>query len=132
MLLVMPQEVQDMANAALKFSSSVMDLAGVGALGVLLEKIGMVNGAGCNISRSGSSFPVEMVVMLKDESTAGLISGSLNLLKHFAAAPTGNMSPADAEANRSFQSMSITRNHEVLSIKMTMSERELLEGMSGK
>jgi hypothetical protein len=128
----MPQETQDMADAVMKISSGVLDLAGVGSLGTLLEKVGTLHGAGCNIARSGNSFPVELVVMLKDESTAGLISGSLNLMKQLAVAPRGNVSPSDAAAYRSFQSMSITRNHEVLFIKLTMAEQELLQGMSGR
>jgi hypothetical protein len=130
MMLAMPQETQDMTDAAMKISSGVMNLAGVGSLGTLLEKVGTLRGAGCNIARNGNAFPVELVVMLKDESTAGLVSGSLNLLKKFAVAPQGNASQADAAAFRSFQSMSISRNHEVLSIRMTMSEQELLQGVS--
>lgn len=132
MMLVMPQETQDIADAAMKISSGVLDLAGVGSLGTLLEKVGTLHGAGCNIARYGNSFPVELVVMLKDENTAGLISGSLNLMKQLAVAPRGNVSTSDVATYRSFQSMSVTRNHEVLFIKLTMAEQELLQNMSGR
>jgi hypothetical protein len=115
-----------MIDTAMRLSSTVLDIAGTGVLGTLLEKIGTVRGAGCDIARSGDSFPVSLVIMLKDESTALLISGSLNLMKKFAAAPPGDLSPSDASAYKSFQSMSITRNHEVLSIKLVMSAQKLL------
>jgi hypothetical protein len=131
-LLVAPQEIQDMTDASMKLSSVILNMASLGPLATLLEKIVTVRGAGLGIGHSGDSFPVELVVILKDESTAGLLSGSLNLLKQLAFAPQRNLPRADERAFNSFQSMFITRNKEVLSIKLTMSEQDLPPGLSGR
>jgi hypothetical protein len=132
MMLAFPQNSQDMANAALQISSTVMDIAGIGPLGQLLTKIGFAQGLGCAISRNNDSFPVEVFAVMKDEEAAQFVSGGLNLLKNLAAmAPTNNQSQQQDTAVRSLQSMSITRSREVLSIRMIMSRRDMAEMMHG-
>lgn len=132
MMLAFPQTSQDMANAALQISSTVMDLAGIGPLGQLMEKIGYAQGLGCAISRNNDSFPLEVFAVMKDEEAAQFVSGGLNLLKNLSAmAPTNNQSQHQDKALRSLQGMSITRNREVLSIRMIMSRRDMAEMMRG-
>jgi hypothetical protein len=132
MMLAFPQTSQDMANAALQISSTVMDLAGIGPLGQLLNKIGYAQALGCAISRNNVSFPLEVFAVMKDEEAAQFVSGGLNLLKTLAAlAPTNTQSAQQETAARSLKSMSITRSREVLSIRMIMSRKDMAEILGG-
>jgi hypothetical protein len=127
MMIAFPQHVQDAAHAALELSSVVMDFAGVGPIGQLMSKIGYSRAVGCTIAREGESFPVELVAVMKDEDAAALVSGGLNLLKGLGALAGQSQprTPAEAEALRSFQSMSVTREGDVLSVGLVMSRRDL-------
>jgi hypothetical protein len=110
-----------MADAAIQISSTVMDLAGVGPLGELLNRIGYAKGVGCGISREGESFPVELAASMKDEDSARFIAGTLTLLKGLGGmTPQNAGSPRDIETARALKSMSIERSHNVVSIRMSM------------
>lgn len=128
MMIAFPQHAQDAAAAALELSSVVMDFAGVGALGQLMSKIGYSRAIGCSIGREGESFPVELVAVMKDEEAATLVSGGLTLLKGLGAlaGPPRARTAEEAEALRSFQSMSIDRDGDVLSIGLVMNRSSLL------
>lgn len=129
MMLAIPQTAQDAASTALDISSAVMDLAGVGPLGELLNKIGYARGVGCVISRKGDAFPVQLTAIMKDENAATFVSGALNLMKGLTKmVPQRNLSPTDQEAFQSLQSLSINRVREIISLKMTMTRKDLLRG----
>lgn len=129
MMLAIPQTAQDVASTALDVSSAVMDLAGIGPLGELLKKIGYARGVGCVISRKGDAFPVQVTAIMKDEEAATFISGALNLMKGLTSlVPQRDLSPTDREAFQSLQSLHISREREVISIKMTMTRKDLLRG----
>jgi hypothetical protein len=126
MILAFPQVYQDIGSAALDIASILLDAAGLGPLGTLLDKIGFAKGLACSISRKGNSVPVELMVMMKDEEAAKFLSGSLNLLQGISRGlPEGGMSQSDQEAMRTFQSMVISREKDVLSIKLVMAEEDL-------
>jgi hypothetical protein len=129
MMLAFPQTAQDAASTALDISSAVMDLAGVGPLGELLNKIGYARGLGCVISRKGDAFPMQLTAIMKDEEAATFVSGALNLMKGLTKmVPQRNLSPTDQEAFQSLQSLSINRVREIVSLKMTMTRKDLLRG----
>lgn len=126
MMLAVPQASQDMANAAVQLTSTVMDLAGVGPLGDLLNKIGYARGLGCAISHKEDSFPVAVSAVMKDEESAEFVSGALNLLKNLGGMVNKNYaSKTDPDAARALQSMSVERSRNVVSVKMTMSRRDM-------
>jgi hypothetical protein len=126
MMVALPQASQDMANAAVQLTSTAMDLAGVGPLGELLNKIGYAQGLGCAISKKDDSLPVAVSAVMKDEESAKFVSGALNLLKNLGGMVNKNYaSKMDPHAARAIQSMSIERNREVVSVKMTMSRSEM-------
>lgn len=127
MMIAFPQHVQDAANAALELSSVVMDFAGVGPIGQLMSKIGYSRAIGCSIGREGESFPVELVAVMKDEDAAALVSGGLTLLKGIGAlaGQPPARTPEEAEALRSFQSMSISREGDVLYLGLMVSRGSL-------
>jgi hypothetical protein len=126
-LLAMPQEVEDMNNVALHMSSFLLDLAGIGVIGELLNTIGFARALNCSLVRRGNRFAVELKVAMKDENAASLISGSLNLLKKTSAfIPREQMSADDRMAIEKFNDLKVTRNQEVLAISMSIPEEELI------
>lgn len=125
-MVAIPQVTQDMANTALQLSSAVMDYAGVGPLGELMNKIGFAQGFGCAISHERDVFPTELMAIMKDDESAQLVSGTINLLKGLhSMIPQNGANGRNAEAAQALQSMSVDRNGEVLEIKMQMSRRDL-------
>jgi hypothetical protein len=126
MMVALPQGSQDMANAAVLLTATAMDLAGVGPLGDLLSKIGYAKGLGCAIWHKGESFPVAVSAVMKDDESAKLVAGALDMLRKLGGIISKNYAPhTDANAARAIQTMSVERNGEVVSVKMTMSRRDL-------
>jgi hypothetical protein len=126
MMVAVPKASQDMANAAVQISSTVMNLAGVSPLGELLRKIGYAQGLGCAISRKGDDFPVAVSAVMKDEESAKFVSGTLNLLRSLGEMVSKSPgSQTNPEAARAIQTMSIERRREVVSIKMALSRSDL-------
>jgi len=129
MMVAFSQSSQDKAETALQVTSILTDLAGIGILGELLNKIGYMRGLACTISRKDNSFPVEFVAIMKDESSATFVSGALNLLKDLIGiAPQGSLPPSDQEMVQNLKSISIQRKREVLSIRAVLAARALMAG----
>jgi len=128
-MVAIPQVTQDMANTALELSSKVMDYAGVGPLGELVNKIGFAQGFGCAISHEREMFPTNIMAIMKDQESAKLVSGGINLLKALnSMVPQDTSNARNADASRAFQNMSVDRSGEVLEIKLTMSRRDVFGG----
>lgn len=126
-MVAFSQSAQDKAETALQVTSMLTDLAGVSVLGELLNKIGYIRGLACAISRQDNSFPVEFVAIMKDESSATFVSGSLNLIKDLIGiAPQDNLLTSDREMAQNLKSISIQRAREVLSIKVVLAARALM------
>lgn len=126
MMVALPQASQDLANVAVQLTSTAMDLAGVGPLGDLLSKIGTPQGLACGISHRDELFPVAVSAVMKDEDSAKLVSGALNLLKSLGGMASHNYAnQTNDDAARAIRTMSIDRNREVVFIKMAMSRRDL-------
>ncbi len=117
----LPQQVQDMAEVALQVSTLALEFVKLDGLSSLMNTLGYVRGFGCAISHSGDDLPIEMVALMKDEKAAALVSGTLNAMQRLTlAAPKNNLSPGDRDELRKFQSMSVNRDRDVLSIKAMM------------
>jgi hypothetical protein len=125
-IMAFPEESQDMAEAALRLSSAVLDLAGVGPLSELLSKVGYPRALGCAISHKDRSFPVALSVVMKNEESARLVSGTLNILKNLGRIVSKNYaSPSDTDVRRALQTMSIERSGDGIAVNMTMSREEI-------
>lgn len=122
-----PQRVQDMADAGLAISSAALDFARLEMLAGLVRQLGAVRGVGCALAHEGEGFPVEMVAVMRDEETAGLVSGTLNLAQGLVSVAPDPAGSGDArrEALSQFGQMSIERAGDVLSIKTVMTEAQL-------
>lgn len=125
--LAVSQEVQDINNIALGMTSFITDLAGIGVVGELLDTIGFAKALSCSLVRRGNRFSVRMTVAMKDEQAAGLISGTLNLLKGASnLIPKEQMSTSDRANMDRFQDLKVAREQEILSIIITVPEEELI------
>jgi hypothetical protein len=126
MMVALPPASQDMANAAVQLTSTVMNLTGIGPLGDLLNKIGYAQGLGCAISHRDDLFPVALLAVMKDEESAKLVSGALSLLTNLGGMVSKNYaSRTDADATLALRTMMIERKREVVVIKMSLSKKDL-------
>ncbi|MBC7929136.1 MAG: hypothetical protein H7Z38_01050 [Rubrivivax sp.] len=123
LMMTLPQEYQDAGDVAVKAAAVLLDFTGLGPLGSLLDKVGLARGVGFSFTRDGDSTPVNLVALMKDEGAASLVSGTLTLLKGAASLlPAHNESPADRQARQVFESMSVVRTREVVSVRLTIPE----------
>jgi hypothetical protein len=122
-MIGIPQKYQATADVAYKVATKLIDFAGLSPLGTILDKIGLARALGFSISRDGSVYPIELVGLMKDETTTGLISGALNLMKSVPMMLSSrSMSQQDKDALDAIQGMSINSSGTLLSIKFNMPE----------
>lgn len=120
-----PQRVQDMADAGLAISSVVLGFAQMDMVAGLVRQLGAVRGVGCALGHRGQAFPVELVAVLRDEETATLVSGTLNLAQSLAPAAGQPADAAQREAFEQLGQMSVERDEDVLAIKVVMTEAQM-------
>ena len=126
LLLALPQEYQDAADVAVKAAAILLDFTGFSPLGTLLDKVGLARGVGFSFTRRGDTLPLSMVAVMKDEGAASLVSGTITLLKGAASLmPARNDESPDARrARQTFESISVVRAREVVSVRLTLPEFE--------
>jgi hypothetical protein len=121
--LGLPPAYQQATEVALKIVGALISFPGSGPLGMLMGKIGFPRMMGFSINRNGPVFPVELLAMMKDETSATLISGTINLVQGINLNMLSDrMSQADKDA---IKNISVTRNGALLSIKMLLRESDL-------
>ena len=114
-----PQQLQDMATFGLEVTGAFLHVIKLGPIGELITKIGMAEGIGISLSRSGQFFPTELVALMGSMKAAQLVSGALNLLKAIAGwLPEEQMDPQEAKSIESFKQMIIRRRGRLLRIKL--------------
>lgn len=126
MVVAFPQNFQDIGNAALNISSSLLDLAGLSPLAKLLDAVGFARGIGFSIFHKQNAYPVELMGIMRNEETAANIAGTINLLKGLTAlVPQKNLSFSEREAMESFKTLSVKRDKDILSITLIMRSADL-------
>ena len=121
--MALPLEYQAVGDVAVKVVSNIFSLSGLGSLGYVIDKIGFPHVIGFSIDRKGSTFPVQLLAQMKDETSAALISGSLSLMQSLGSNLTSaQISKADQEM---LQSLEVTRNAALLTIKLVLREQDL-------
>ena len=119
----LPLEYRALADVGVKVVSNLLSLSGVGSLGYVIEKIGFPDVIGFSIERKGANFPVQLLAQMKDDTSAALISGSLNLMQSLGSKlRSDQMSAADREM---LKSLEVTRDDALLSIRLVMREQDL-------
>jgi hypothetical protein len=124
-----PQRVQDMTDAGLAISAAALEFAQMDFVAGVVRQLGAVRGVGCALAHdeAAGGFPVELVAVMRDEETAGIVSGTLNLAQGLSSAlpQDANAPPAQRQMVENFQRMEIDRDADVLSIKVVMTEAQL-------
>ncbi len=98
-----------------------MSLFGLGGIGDILQKMNIAEGAGFTVAHDTTSqkYAVNLCVLMRDEKSALVAAGALNLMKSLS----GMVKTNDA-AN--LQDFDFTRKEKVLSIKMEMPREALM------
>ena len=115
--LLIPQGTLDMADAALAATSVALSFFNLGGVSQVLRAVNVAKGFAFTVDNGRQEkYPIELCVLLRDENTAALISGSLNAMKAVSElAATDNR---DLDSVRALRQMTIVRKHEVLAVKM--------------
>jgi hypothetical protein len=115
--LLIPQGTLDMADAALTATSVALSFFNLGGVGQLLRAVNVARGFGFTLDSSRQEkYPVELCVLLRDENSAAMISGSLNAMK--AVSELAASDNRELESVRALQQMTVERRREVLTVKM--------------
>jgi hypothetical protein len=128
-VIAAPQRVQDMTDAGLAISSAVLEFAQLDFVAGVVRQLGAVRGVGCALERdeAAGGYPIELVAVMRDEETAGIVSGTLNIAQELSSGlPRDANAPAgQREAVERFQRMTVERDADVLSISVVMTEEQL-------
>lgn len=121
--MALPLEYQMVGELAVKIAASLFNLSGLGPLGFVIDKIGIPQAIGFSVARKGNRFPAELIAKMKDEASAALISGTMNLAQSINLDILTNRMP---ESEREMlRNISVTRRSSLLSITMTLREEDL-------
>ncbi len=120
--LIASEGTLDTADAALSLTAGAMSLFGYGEIGGILRKLNIAAGAGFTIAHGSSSrnCAVNLCVLMRDEQTASLAAGTLNLMKNLSAALPNT---GDKE---NLQNFKVARQEKVVSVKMEMPRDALM------
>lgn len=122
-MMGIPPDYENAVEVIAKVASVLISFPGSGPLGIVMSKIGFPRMLGFSITRNGSSFPVELLAMMKDDTSASIVSGAFNLAQSLNLSL---LSKRTAQSNGDpLKSISITRDGALLSIKMVMREGDL-------
>jgi hypothetical protein len=126
LLMIVPQEYADAGDVMVLAASILLDFAGLGPVGTLLDKVGLARGVGFSFGRGRGGVPLSLVALMRDERAAGLVSGTLTLLKGAASLmPARAEREADRHARQVFESMTVTRTRAAVSVRLTLPESEV-------
>lgn len=122
-----PQDYQAVADIAVKVTAKLLSFTGLGPLGTILEKLGLVRALGFSVTTSKKGYPVQLVAMMNDEITASLASGGLNLLKNLSASIAGmRNTQQNREAIEALKTMLIINKGAMISVSFSMPEKAMV------
>jgi len=121
--MALPLEYQMVGEVAVKVVAALFNFSGLGPLAFVIDKIGLPQAIGFAITRSGDSFPVELTARMKDEQSAALISGTLNLAQSLNLELFG--SRMSAAARDRLLNVSVVRQGTVLQVKLLLRREDL-------
>lgn len=122
--MLAPDNSNEIMDSALSIAGGALSLFDAGGIADVLKKLNIASGIGFAIARGkNGNCAVRFSVLFRDEKTAELAADSMSILKELstlASARSGNA--GDQQAIRDF---SVTREKEVLLLKMQMPEDAL-------
>lgn len=124
-MLIAPDGTLEAVDAALSVTGEVLSFFDMGEIGTILKMLNIASGAGFTIARGkNEKYAVSLSVLMRDEKTATIAVGSLNLLKSASGMVSDKKDKETAEALQDFK---FTREENVLLIKMQMPEKALVQ-----
>lgn len=124
-MLIAPDGTLEAVDAALSVTGEVLSFFDLGEIGSILKMLNIASGAGFTIARGkNEKYAVSLSVLMRDEKTAKIAVGSLNILKNISE---GVSDKKDKETVEALQDFKFTREENVLLIKMQMPEKALLQ-----
>lgn len=124
-MLIAPDGTLEAVDAALSVTGKVLSFFDLGEIGTVLKMLNIASGAGFTIARGkNEKYAVSLSVLMRDEQTAKIAVGSLNILKNASGMVSDKKDKQTAEALEDFK---FTREENVLLIKMQMPEKALLQ-----
>jgi len=125
-MLIAPDGTLEAVDAALSVTGEVLSFFDMGEIGAILKMLNIASGTGFTIAHGkNEKYAVSLSVLMRDEQTAKIAVGSLNILKNMSGAISDKK---DKEAAEALQDFKFTREENVLLIKMQMPEKALLPG----
>lgn len=124
-VLLAPDGTIEAVDAALTVTGEVLSLFDMGQIGTILKMLNIASGAGFTMAHgTNQKYAVNMSVLMRDEKTAKIAVGSLNILKSMSEAVSNNSK--DRETAEALQDFDFSREENVLLLKMQMPEKALL------
>lgn len=125
-MIGIPEKYQGVADLTYKVATKLMDVAGLGILGLVMDKVGLARALGFAITHNGRAMPVKLLALMQNETSAELVAGALNLMKGLPSImPSRNRSRQDQEAIEAIESMTVTNRAALLSIQFEMPKSAL-------
>lgn len=120
--LIAPDGTLEAADAALSLTAGAMSFFGWGEIGSILKTLNFAGATGFTFARGTSDgrCAVNFCVLMRDEKTAALAATALNAMKGWSSAVA-----TKASDKENLQSISVSREEKVISVKMEM-PREML------
>lgn len=121
--LIAPQGTLDTADAALTIAAGAMSLFGWGAIGEVLQKLNIAEGAGFTIAHGSinQKYAVNLCVLMRDEKAASLAAGTLNLMKTLSSTVV-----TEASEKQNLQKFNVSRQEKAVLLKMEMPRDALM------
>ena len=123
--LLAPDGTVEAIDAGLSVAEGAMSLFDMGGIVGILKHLNFASGVGFTIARgTNGKYSVNLSALMRDEKTAKIAAGSLSLLQGLSA-----MIPADSNDRENvgeLQDFNVTREENVLLLKMQMPEKALL------
>lgn len=110
-----PEEYKEVADFAFKIVTRLLSFASLGIVGMIFDKIGLIQSMGFSIATGRDAFPVQLIAAMPGKTGAAVASGGLNLLKK-GARMLGENSPERAVMD----SMVAGSTGNLLSVKFDM------------
>jgi hypothetical protein len=122
--MLAPDNSNEVMDSALSIAGGALSLFDAGGIADVLKKLNIASGIGFAIARGkNGNCAVRFSVLFRDEKTAEIAADSMSILKELSTlASARSGSTEDQQAIRDF---SVTREKEVLLLKMQMPESAL-------
>jgi hypothetical protein len=120
MALVWPQATQDAARAAAAASGWMLRFAGWAPLGALFERMGVGRALTAACSREPAGVRLTLTGLMQDETSAGMVSGALTLIKGLAAFVPPDQ--ARAAPGVDLRTMTVDRQGALVSLTMVVDD----------